>query len=346
MRVLIAPDCFGSTLTATEAAAAMAAGWSTARPGDVITRAPQSDGGPGFVDALAACGETRETTVAGPLGDPVRARWRLTRIHTAYIEVAQACGLHLLPGAPTPQSALAATSLGVGQLIAAALEAGATALVIGLGGTACTDGGAGMVQALGGVEAFRAVLAGIEVLAATDVRNPLLGPEGAAAVFGPQKGADEEMVRLLEARLEEWAAELGGGVAEREGTGAAGGLGAALLAAGARVRSGSEVLGELTGRRAAIGTSDLVLTGEGRLDEQTLQGKVCARIAAEAREARVPAVVLAGQVTLDPARWPELGAESVYSLAESAGSVDAAMAHAAQALETLAALVGRRTCRE
>lgn len=343
MRVLLAPDCFGSTLTAAEAASAMAAGWSAARPGDVVALAPQSDGGPGFVDALAGCGQLREATVAGPLGAPVRARWLQGGDGTAYLEAAQACGLHLLPDGPSPESALAATSFGVGELIAEALRARPrpAALVIGLGGSACTDGGAGMVEALGGLGRWRDALAGVAVLAATDVSNPLLGAAGAAAVFSPQKGADATTVELLERRLARWSAVLaessGVAVGQRAGGGAAGGLGASLLAAGARVRSGAAVLGERTGRRAAIAASDLVLTGEGRLDAQTLGGKVVARVAAEARQAGVPVAVLAGQVTLHPARWAELGVGRVYSLAESTGSVQAAMAHAASALAALAA---------
>ena len=347
MRVLLAPDGFGSTLTAAEAASAMAVGWSAARPGDVITLAPQSDGGPGFVDILADCGDVREVAVAGPLGQPVRARWLLAEGAIAYIEAAQACGLHLLPGAPTVATALAATSCGLGELIADAMAAGAVQLVIGLGGSACTDGGGGMVEALGGLRRYLELMGGVGVVAASDVGNPLLGPDGAAAVYGPQKGADAATVVALDARLALWAAELaaasGIAVAQSPGSGAAGGLGAALLAAGAQVRPGATVVGELTGRRDVMAESDLVVTGEGRLDTQTLQGKVVAELASEAQGVGSELVVLAGQVPPDGAEGlrRELGASAVYSLAEFAGSVEAAMDGASAQLTALAMSVAR-----
>lgn len=336
----MAPDSFGTTLTAAEAAAAMAAGWSGARPDDLVDMAPQSDGGPGFVEALAEFGEIRELPVSGPLGERVRARWLLTGAGIAYIEAAQACGLHLLPGPPTVGSALAASSAGVGELMAAALHAGARELVIGLGGSACTDGGRGMVEALGGLTSLRPRLADAALLAATDVDNPMLGRQGAAAVFGPQKGADAATVALLDQRLERWSIELaeisGSSVADRAGAGAAGGLGAALLAAGARITPGAALVGSLTGRRAAVTAADLVLTGEGRLDSQSLRGKVVASLAAEARDVATPLTVLAGQVSLDEAQWRAMGATDVFSMAEFAGSVDAAMARAPVVLEELA----------
>lgn len=346
MRVLVAPDGFGSTLTAAQACAAMAAGWAAARPGDVIALAPQSDGGPGFVDVLTAFGTVRETTVAGPLGRPVRARWLLAG-ETAYLEAAQACGLHLLPGPPTVETAVAATSFGVGEMIADAVAGGARSLVVGLGGSACTDGGRGMVDALGGLERYLERLGGpggVGVTVASDVENPLLGPDGAAAVYGPQKGADADTVVLLERRLARWSAELAeaGGIAvgQMAGAGAAGGLGAALLAAGARMRSGAVLVGELTRRRDAIAAADVVLTGEGRLDGQSLRGKVVARLAAEAREAGTPLVVLAGQVgSADAAA--ALGARRVGSLTEFAGSVDTAMSEASVQLEALTTAVAR-----
>lgn len=348
MRVMVAPDGFGSTLSAVEASAAMAAGWSAARPGDVVTQFPQSDGGPGFIDVLASRGVVRESAATGPLGRPVRARWLLVG-DTAYLEAAQACGLHLLPGPPTVETAVAASSFGVGEMIADALSAGADQLVIGLGGSACTDGGRGMVDALGGIGRCLERLRGVGLVVASDVANPLLGAEGAAAVYSPQKGADAATVVLLERRLADWSAELaeagGIAVAPLPGAGAAGGLGAALLAAGAQMRSGSEVVGELTGRRAAMAASDLVLTGEGRLDGQSLQGKVVAQLAAEAQSAGTPLVVLAGQVALENAgdwtRWRGLGARAVRSLAEFTGSVDVAMAQASVQLEALATAVGR-----
>ncbi|WP_024793182.1 glycerate kinase family protein [Tomitella biformata] len=343
MRVLLAPDGFGSTLTALEAAAAMASGWSAARPFDEVAVAAQSDGGPGFVDVLAGCGVVHETAVAGPLGPPVRARWLLTADSVAYLEAAQACGLHLLGGGPTPRAAVAASTFGVGEMIADALGAGARRLVIGLGGSASTDGGRGMVDALGGLDRYLDLLRPVPLLAASDVANPLLGPAGAAAVYGPQKGADAPTIALLERRLAQWSAQLaaasGIAVGGLAGGGAAGGLGAALLAAGAGLRPGADVVGERTGRRAAMAAADVVLTGEGRLDGQTLQGKVVARLAAEAREVGTPLIVLAGQVSLTESQLVELGTRAVYSLTEFAGSVAAAMAAAPVQLEALTRIV-------
>ncbi|MGH3744820.1 MAG: glycerate kinase, partial [Mycobacteriales bacterium] len=173
MRILVAPDSFGGTLTARQAADAVARGWGGR---DALDLAPMSDGGPGFVEVLSGYGRLRETVVPGPLGDPVTARWRLDGT-TAYLESAQACGLHLVPRNDPER----ADTRGVGLLLAAALAAGADRIVVGLGGSATTDGGAGLLSATGSVPA------GVEVLAATDVDNPLLGEHGAAAVYGPQK---------------------------------------------------------------------------------------------------------------------------------------------------------------
>ncbi|MFM9378185.1 glycerate kinase [Gordonia sp. VNK21] len=339
-RVAIMPDSFGGTLSAAEAASAMAAGWHRSRPQDTLVLAPQSDGGPGFLEVLATAlrRPLHAATVTGPLGRPVTAQ---TLLHdgTAYLEAAQACGLHLLDGPPTPDTALTAGSEGVGELIELALRAGAGRIVIGLGGSACTDGGRGMCGALGGIGAARDRLAGVELIAASDVDNPLLGPAGAAAVFGPQKGADPPAVAELEQRLTGWARELqentGVTVQDLPGAGAAGGLGAALLACGARRVSGAALVAELSDRRAQIAAGDLVLTGEGRLDAQTLRGKLVAQVAAEAAEAWVPVLVLAGQVALEPAACRRLG--EVFSLAEFTGSPQSALAGAEAALADLAA---------
>src|ERR1700749_584832 len=212
LRMLIAPDSYGDTLTAVEAADAIATGWSRARPGDHLIVAPQSDGGPGFVDVLAGrVGERRAVQVRGPLTDDVRAEWVLgSASGTAYLECAQACGLALLGGPPTPATALAAQTRGVGRLIGAALDAGAARIVVGLGGSASTDGGRGLIEELGGVDTARRRLAGVELVAACDVEHPLLGPWGAARVFGPQKGAAPETVAALEERLAEWGRGPGG----------------------------------------------------------------------------------------------------------------------------------------
>jgi glycerate 2-kinase len=352
MRVLIAPDCYGDSLTAVEAAQAIADGWRRSRPDDELTLAPQSDGGPGFVGVLAGrLGEVRTLRVSGPLTAEVSAEWVLDPAapRTAYIECAQACGLALLGGPPTVQTALAAHSRGVGQLIAAAVRAGAERIVVGLGGSACTDGGRGMVEALGAdvrsttsarLAAARELLSGVELIAATDVEHPLLGPMGAATVFGPQKGADPDTVRVLEQRLTDWAAELnaaaGRGVADEPGAGAAGGIGAALLALGGRRESGAAVIAEHTRLADDVAAAQLVITGEGRFDDQSLRGKVVSALAAGARARRIPVLVLAGQVTLDEATMREAGIAAVFSITDHAGSVQLAVEDAANQLEGLA----------
>ncbi|BBZ67747.1 hypothetical protein MINS_31760 [Mycolicibacterium insubricum] len=340
LRVLIAPDCFGDSLTAVAAAEAIAAGWRSARPDDVLKLAPQSDGGPGFVDVLAARNGTRHRVpVAGPLADTVDADW-VSIGDTAYLESAQACGLALLPGPPTPHTALAAHSGGVGDLIAAACDGGARRIVVGLGGSCCTDGGRGMIEALGGPVDARARLSGVELIAATDVEHPLLGPGGAATVFGPQKGADADTVAQLEDRLAEWAVVLdgmgAGPVSGLPGAGAAGGLGAALLALGARRESGAAVIADHTGLRADIDGSDLIVTGEGRIDDQSLHGKVISALAVAAGRRLVPVVVLAGQVDLDERTLNAAGVARAASLVDYAGSLRLAIDDAANQLHGLA----------
>ena len=208
MQVLVAPDCYADSMSALEASAAIATGWTRSRPGDRFIVAPQSDGGPGFVEVLASrLGETRRLRVSGPL----KSRWwkpsgcSIAASATAYLECAQACGLALIGGPPTPETAMAAHSKGVGQLIAEALRVGATRIVVGLGGSACTDGGQGMIAELGGLDAARRQLGNVELIAASDTEYPLLGPWGAARVFGPQKGADTATVAALEVRLQAWA---------------------------------------------------------------------------------------------------------------------------------------------
>lgn len=340
LRVLIAPDCFGDSLTAVEAAEAIADGWRRARRADELTLAPQSDGGPGFVDVLASrLGARRAARVSGPLADEVDAGWVLdTASGTAYVECAQACGLPVLGGPPTVRTSLEAHSRGVGQLVDAALVAGAGRIVVGLGGSACTDGGRGLVESLGGLRTAVTRLAGIELIAATDVEHPLLGPTGAAHVFGPQKGADPVTVEVLERRMTEWAAELeaatGHDVRVEPGAGAAGGLGAALLALGGRRQSGAAVIAEHTGLAHAVAVADLIITGEGRFDDQSLHGKVVSALAAGARD--TPVLVLAGQVTLDEPTLRGAGIAAAHSVADFAGSVQLAIDDAARQLTALA----------
>ncbi|BBZ76500.1 hypothetical protein MANY_18370 [Mycolicibacterium anyangense] len=342
LRVLVAPDCYGDSLTAVQAVDAIAAGWLRARPGDQVVRAPQSDGGPGFVGVLAErLGGVRHARVSGPLADEVDAEWVYdAATGTAYIECAQACGLALLGGPPTAQTALAAHSRGVGQLVEAAVLAGASTIVVGLGGSGCTDGGRGLIDALGGPAAARERFDGIRLVAATDVEHPLLGPLGAARIFGPQKGADPPTVEILEQRLTDWAVHLdalaGCPVSSQPGAGAAGGLGAALLALGGRRESGAAVIAEHTGLAADIAAADVIVTGEGRFDDQSLHGKVVSALAAGARPRGIPVLVLAGQVTLDPAVLRDAGITAAHSIADHAGSVQRAMDDAAAQLAGLA----------
>ncbi|MGW0162335.1 glycerate kinase family protein [Mycobacterium sp. NPDC003323] len=336
LAVLIAPDCFGDTLTAVQAAEAIAAGWTQVRDADRVTLAPQSDGGPGFVEVLASrLGGLQSATVHGPLGGWVDAHW-VRHGDTAYIECAQACGLSVLGRRPDPVTAVSADTRGVGELIAAAADTGAQRIVVGLGGSATTDGGRGLVEALGGLAAARERLTGIELIAASDVEHPLLGPMGAAAVFGPQKGADPVTVDLLERRLTDWAAELGPGIADRPGAGAAGGLGAALLALGGRREPGAAVIAEHTGLADDIAAADLIITGEGRFDDQSLHGKVVSALAGGARRRGVPVLVLAGQVTLTPAALAAAGISAAHSVTDFAGSVQRAMDDAQAQLTGLA----------
>ena len=348
LRMLIAPDSYGDSLTAVEAAAAIAAGWNRVRPGDHLVVAPQSDGGPGFVDVLARrLGERRHLLVRGPLTDDVQAEWLLDPASaTAYLECAQACGLALLGGPPTPQTALTAHSRGVGQLIAAAVGAGAARIVVGLGGSSSTDGGRGLIDELGGLDAGRRLLAGVELIAACDVEYPLTGPWGAARVFGPQKGADPATVVALEERLAQWGDELdatvGRPVSAESGAGAAGGIGAALLALGGRCESGASIIAEHTDLAGDLAAIDLVVTGEGKFDDQSLRGKVVGALAAAARSSQKPVVVLAGQVTVDEPAFHSAGILAAFAVADYAGSVRLAMADAANQLMGLASQIAAR----
>ncbi|OZG28375.1 hypothetical protein BH683_015300 [Williamsia sp. 1138] len=344
MKALIAPDSFGDTLTAVAAAEAIAAGWTLGRPADELSLAPQSDGGPGFVAVLASrFGDVQTARVSGPLGAMVSAHWLLDRREgrtVAYIECAQACGLHQLGGLPTPRTALAADTFGVGELVAAAVAVGADQIVVGLGGSGSTDGGRGLIDGLGGLAEAARLLGPVQLVAASDVENPLLGTDGAAAVFGPQKGADAATVALLEEGLADWAQVLSGlagrDISDEPGAGAAGGLGAALLALGAERVPGATVIAEATGQADLIAAVDLVITGEGKCDEQTLKGKVVAALTTAARGRGIPTVVLAGQVALTPAQLAEAGITLARSIVEVAGSVEVAMDDAENQLGELA----------
>lgn len=365
MRVVVAPDSFGGTLTAVQAAAALAQGWRSAVPTDDVVEVPVSDGGPGFVAVLASVlgGELVELTVEGPDAAPAPAAF-LRVGDTAYVESAAACGLHLLT-APDP---LGATTYGVGQLIAAALRSGVRRVVVGLGGSATTDGGAGALAALGvgrfgadgaqlapgggalsGLAELRGAplpeLDGVELVVASDVDNPLLGLTGAAAVYGPQKGADASQVQVLDHAVGVWASaltdhlSLDPALVRAPGAGAAGGLGFGLMALGARRVAGIATVLDVLGLASTLDTADLVVTGEGSFDWQSLRGKAASGVAALAAERGLVCLVLAGQVSVGRREASAAGIEATYSVAEHLGSVDAAMTAAGDGLSALAARV-------
>lgn len=333
MRVLVAPNAFKGSLSCVDAARAMARGVHAALKGAKITTIPIADGGDGLIDALRAAfggGALVSASVRGPRGERRRAAYLWVGAkRLAVIEMARASGLALVP--PAKRRPLAATSRGTGDLIRDAVRRGARTIVIGLGGTASSDGGAGMARALGarlldaegrelpdGVEALlrlsrvepavsRRLLAGVRVIALSDVTNPLLGSKGSAAVFGPQKGASKSEVRLIERALTHWAGilarDLDVRVARVPGAGAAGGLGAGLLAfARAEIVPGADWILEKTGAAKALKRSDLVVTAEGRLDRTSLYGKAPVALARAAKKAGVPCVAIAGQVS--PAAFP------------------------------------------
>ncbi len=381
MRVLIAPDCFTGTLTATQAAEAMAAGWSQTAPGDALSMVPLSDGGPGFLDVLERSldAETVAVTVSDPLGREVPAAVLLTDqggVRTAYVESAQAAGLHLLE-AVERNPALTST-WGVGQLLDAALAERAQRIVVGLGGSGTNDAGAGMLGALGvgpsrllahgglalagvdegslaGLSEVRERFAHVDLVLATDVDNPLLGLDGASAVYGPQKGASPELAQALESALGRFAdvvaralpgrPDLLTGMPRRPdrqpGAGAAGGLGYALLLLGGRRVSGVEEVLRTVAFRERLAAADLVVTGEGSFDWQSLHGKAVAGVAAVALEAGVPTVVVAGQVLIGRRETMSLGLSGCYAVAETPDEVAAAMADPVGTLTERVARVAR-----
>jgi glycerate kinase len=371
VRVVLAPDGFGATLTARAAAGAMAAGWASVAPRDELVLVPLSDGGPGLVEVVAAArpaASVEHLVVEDPLARPVRAAW-LHDGDTAWVESAQACGLHLLDAAE--RDPLRTTTYGVGQLVLAALDAGARRVVVGLGGSATNDGGAGLLAALGvgrqdergqRLEAGGAALArcaglvgvpdsrlaGVRLVAATDVDAPLLGLRGASAVFGPQKGASADGVQRLDAALTIWAdrleAHLGVEVRNGPGAGAAGGLGAALLALGARREPGLALVAGAVGLAEAVAGADLVVTGEGRYDATSLQAKVVGGVAALAAEHAVPCVVVAGQVQVGRREAAAAGVGDTWSLEDAVG-LSAALAEPAQALAHVTARAARQWSR-
>jgi glycerate kinase len=363
MRVVIAPDKFRGSLSAPEVAAHLAAGLIRAAPATEVVQVPVADGGDGTLDAALSAGYRRVPVRAeGPIGDPVETAYA-ERNGVAVVEMADVSGLRLLPDGRA--MARTASSYGTGEVVRAALDAGCRRIVLGIGGSASTDGGAGLVQALGarlldaggrevgrGGAALAAVesldLAGLhpalgeaEVVVASDVDNPLLGPRGAAAVYGPQKRASPADVAELDAALSQWAQAVrsvtGDDVADRPGAGAAGGVGfAALAVLGATLRPGIDLVLDLVGFRAALPSVGLVVTGEGSLDEQTLHGKAPAGVAAAARAADVPVVAVAGRSLLDLTDLAPTGIRAAYALTDIEPDPARCMSEAGPLLERLA----------
>jgi len=366
MRVLICPDKFAGTLSAPQVAEAIAEGWGSVAAESKLTRRPLADGGPGFVEVLAAAlGGTRvPVETVDPLGRPVTGEVLVVG-DTAYVESAQACGLHLL--SKDERDPKLTTSGGLGILISAAAETGARTVVVGLGGSATNDGGAGMLTTMhvlpmdgsgrhyvlpyGGrtlpqitrIDDIRQTR-GVRLVAATDVDNPLCGLHGASNVFGPQKGATREDVLMLDAALEHFAAimvrDIKGcppDVRDMPGAGAAGGIGAAIFALGGTRESGVDLVRSATGLDAALDEADLVITGEGSFDFQSLRGKLVSGVAAAATERGIPCVVVAGQVSVGRREAASAGITETHSLVEHFGTVDEAMAKPAEGLRALAA---------
>lgn len=380
MRIVIAPDKFKGSLEAAEVAEHLAAGIRAVHPVAEVVALPVADGGEGTLDAALGAGFTAHpVTVTGPVGQPIEAAFAL-RGDTAVIEMALASGIAALPvdehGGPM-LDARGSTSRGTGELIRAALGAGVKSVVLGVGGSACTDGGAGLVQALGvrfldeggdELDPGGAALArldrvdlsgldprvgGVQVVLAADVDNPLLGPSGAAAVFGPQKGASPSDVSTLDAGLTVLRDRLAAALGERArdaalapGAGAAGGVGyAALAVLGAVRRPGVEVVLELVALTDRIVGADLVITGEGSLDGQSLGGKTPVGVARLARSAGVPVVAVCGRTTLDAPTLRAAGFASTYALTDLEPDPRVSMREAARLLEQVGRRIGHELTR-
>jgi glycerate kinase len=371
MKIVIAPDSFKDSLSAQGVADAIALGLAEVWPDAQLIKCPMADGGEGTVESiLAACeGQLRCTTVRGPLGVSVDAAWGwLPHNHTAIIEMAEASGLQLV--APGKRNACISTTFGTGELIRAALDAGAQRVILAIGGSATNDGGAGAMQALGvklldaqgqtlapGGLAL-AQLAHIDLSEidprlnevqfdiAADVNNPLCGPHGASAIFGPQKGASPEQVQQLDAALGHFARlcaqALGKDVKDEPGSGAAGGLGFAAKAfLKAQFKAGVEVVAELVGLAEAVKGADLVITGEGRFDAQTLRGKTPFGVARIAREQGVPVIVIAGTLGEGYQDLYEHGIDAAFALASGPMTLEQACAEAPRLLRDRASDIAR-----
>lgn len=360
MKIVIAPDSYKESLSALEVANAIEQGFREIWPDADYVKLPVADGGEGTVEAMveATMGRIVEVDVTGPLGEPVTAFYGLSGDErTAFIEMAAASGLEQVPVAL--RDPLKTTSWGTGELIRHALDAGVDHIIIGLGGSATNDGGAGMVQALGaklldarqneigkGGAALDALaqidisqldprLAACRIEVACDVTNPLTGKEGASAVFGPQKGATAETIDRLDTALAHYAQiiarDLDVDVLELAGGGAAGGMGAALYAfCGAQLRRGIEIVTDALQLDACVADADLVITGEGRIDSQTIHGKVPVGVAKVAKRYNKPVIGIAGSLTADVGIVHEHGLDAVFSVIYTVCTLEDALKNAAE----------------
>ncbi|MGL5966920.1 MAG: glycerate kinase [Kluyvera sp.] len=360
MKIVIAPDSYKESLSALDVACAIEAGFREIYPDAEYVKLPVADGGEGTVEAMVAAtnGRVIPVEVTGPLGEPVAGFYGVSGDEQcAFIEMAAASGLELL--SPAQRNPLKTTSWGTGELIRHALDLGVRRIIIGLGGSATNDGGAGMVQALGAklltqdqqqIAQGGAALAGLmkidiseldsrladcQIDVACDVTNPLTGEEGASAVFGPQKGATPEMVADLDHALTHYAAcikqDLGIDVLSLEGGGAAGGMGAALFAfCGAKLRPGIDIVTEALHLDALVADACLVITGEGRMDSQTIHGKVPVGVARVAKRYHIPVIGIAGSLTADVGVVHQHGIDAVFSVLYRICSLDDALEHAGE----------------
>lgn len=359
MKIVIAPDSYKESLSALDVATAIETGFREIYPHAEYVKVPVADGGEGTVEAMVAAtqGHIVQVSVTGPLGEPVNAFYGLSGdMRCAYIEMAAASGLESVP--PTRRNPLLTTSWGTGELIRHALDAGVSQIIIGIGGSATNDGGAGMAQALGAkllsagqqqiapgggaLETLTRIdlseldprLADCRIDVACDVTNPLTGPQGASAVFGPQKGATAAMIERLDCGLQHFAQiidrDLDIDVLSLEGGGAAGGMGAALYAfCGANLRPGIEIVTDALGLADLVADADLVITGEGRIDSQTIHGKVPVGVAKVAKRYNVPVIGIAGSLTADVGVVHQHGLDAVFSVLYSVCTLDEALANAA-----------------
>ncbi|MEC1407679.1 glycerate kinase [Bacillus halotolerans] len=362
MKIIIAPDSFKESLSALEAAHAIERGFKTVFPDAEYRKLPMADGGEGTVQSLidATGGIIKEQIVTGPLGEPVKAFFGIMGDEkTAVIEMAAASGLHLVPA--ETRNPLVTSTRGTGELIAAALDAGAEHLIIGIGGSATNDGGAGMIQALGGrlldesgdeigpgggalsqlssidVEGLDPRLRNVKIEVACDVDNPLTGPRGASAVFGPQKGATPDMVRILDQNLSHFADVAETSFRETEGAGAAGGLGWSLLTfLRADLKRGIDIVLDAVQFESEVQDADLVITGEGRIDSQTVYGKTPIGVAKAAKAYDVPVIGLAGSVSRDSDAVYAHGMDALFSIVPGAEPLADALEHAAENMERTA----------